>query len=67
MSLHKVVEIEEAIGRLTGEELEELYSWLDGRQNPIVARIASDLSSGALDAAIGEALADERDGRVKLL
>jgi hypothetical protein len=67
MSLDKVMEIEQAIGTLTPEELGELYAWLDTNPSPLDRRVASDLSSGALDEAIGQALADEQSGRVQLL
>jgi hypothetical protein len=67
MSLDKVMEIEQAIDSLTPQQLGELYSWLDSSQGPLDRRIASDLNSGALDDAIGQALADEQCGRVQLL
>jgi hypothetical protein len=67
MSLGKVMEIEQAIGTLTPEELGELYAWLDDNVSPLDKRIASDLSSGALDEAIGQALSDEQNGRVQPL
>jgi hypothetical protein len=67
MSLNKVMEIEQAIGALTPEELDELYLWLDDNPSPLDRRIALDLTSGALDDAIGQALADERNGRVQPL
>jgi len=59
MSLHTVQEIERAIGALSPEELEELYSWLDEYQpQPIDARLSSDLAAGRLDKAIQRALDD---------
>jgi hypothetical protein len=67
MGLKKVLEIEQAIGTLTPQELEELYSRLDRAESPLDARIGSDLASGGLDEAIRQALADERDGRVQPL
>jgi hypothetical protein len=67
MGLKKVLEIEQAIGTLTPQELEELYARLDRAQSPLDERISSDLASGGLDHAIQKALADERDGRMQPL
>ena len=64
MGLKRVQETEQAIGTLTRQELEELYARLDRTDSPLDGRISSDLASGGLDEAIGQALADERDGRV---
>jgi hypothetical protein len=67
MGLKRVQEIEQAIGTLTPQELEELYARLDRAESPLDARISSDLASGGLDHAIRRALADERDGRLQPL
>ena len=67
MAMKRVQEIEQAIGTLTAEELGELYTWLDRSESPLDARIKSDLASGGLDEAIGQALADQQDGRVQPL
>ena len=68
MSLNTVEEIERAIGALSPEELEELYSWLDQYQpQPIDARLSSDLAAGRLDKAIQRALGDEKNGQVQPL
>ena len=67
MGLKKVLEIEQAIGTLTPQELGELYARLDRRESPLDAQISADLASGALDEAIQQALADERDGRAQPL
>jgi hypothetical protein len=57
MASGTIQEIERAIGTLTAKELEELYAWLDrNHPHPMDARIASDLASGRLDAAIQCAL-----------
>ena len=60
-----VEEIEQAIAKLTAEELTELYSWLDQHHpQPIDARLSSDLAAGRLDQAIFRALKDDSNGRV---
>jgi hypothetical protein len=61
MASRAMQEIERAIGTLSAQELQELYAWLDRNYpNPIDARIASDLASGRLDAAIKRALNEGR-------
>jgi hypothetical protein len=68
MGLNTVEEIERAIGALTPQELEELYSWLDQYyQQPIDTRIESGLAAARLDKAIDRALDDEGNGRVEPL
>lgn len=68
MSLHTVEEIERAIGALSPRDVEELYAWLDRHcPNPVDTRIQSDLAAGRLDNAIGRALDDEQNGRVRPL
>ena len=68
MGLNTVQEIERAIGALTPQELEELYSWLDQNcPQPIDTRLQSDLTAGRLDKAIHRALDDETSGRVQPL
>jgi len=68
MSSHAVQEIGDAIDRLSREELEELYSWLDRHHpQPIDARLNSDLAAGRLDKAVFCALDDEQSGRSRLL
>jgi hypothetical protein len=68
MSLNTVQEIERAIGALSPQELEELYSWLDQYEpQPIDARLSSDLVAGHLDKAIQRALGDEENGQVQPL
>jgi hypothetical protein len=61
------MQIEQAIDTLTPKELGELYRWLDSNPSPLDKRVASDLSSGGLDDAISQALAEEQSGQVKLL
>jgi len=59
-------DIEHAIGKLTPEELQELYAWLEqNHPQPIDARIGSDLEAGRLDSAIFRALDDENNGRTR--
>ena len=68
MGLNTVEEIERAIGALTPNELQELYSWLDQNcPDPIDTRLQSDLMAGRLDKAIHRALEDEKSGRVQPL
>jgi hypothetical protein len=66
MSSSAVQVIGDAIDKLTTEELEELYSWLDRHHpQPIDARLNSDLAAGRLDKAIFRALDDEQSGRIR--
>lgn len=68
MSTSTIQDIERAIGSLTPAEREELYARLDEHYpHPIDARVASDLAAGNLDAAIRNALDDEKNGRTQLL
>lgn len=69
MAGKKIEEIEQAIGALTREELEELRVWLDeyAGPRPIDGRIEADLAAGRLDAAIDSALEDEKHSRVRPL
>lgn len=63
-----VREIENAIQRLTRQEIEELHVWLEENYpQPIDARIKEDLAEGRLDAAIDQALNDEKNGRTRPL
>jgi hypothetical protein len=66
MASNTMQDIEQAIGRLTPEELQELYAWLEqNHPQPIDARISSDLEAGQLDSAIFRALDDENNGRTR--
>jgi hypothetical protein len=68
MGLSTVQEIQQAIGALEPQELEELYSWLEQNYpQPMDARVQSDLEAGSLDKAIHRALDDEMNGRVQPL
>jgi len=68
MALETIQDIERAIDALTPEQLQELYSWLDRRHpQAIDTRLADDLASGRLDAAIDAALKDEKNGRTRAL
>jgi len=63
-----VKEIELAIGALSPQEIEELYTWLDRHYpHPIDTRVASDLADGRLDSAIQRALDDKKNGRTRPL
>ena len=66
MSLSTIQEIERAIGALTPNEIEELYTWLEQHcPPPIDTRVRSDLVAGRLDSAIQCALDDEKNGRTQ--
>ncbi|HUK48396.1 MAG TPA: hypothetical protein VLW06_12425 [Terriglobales bacterium] len=68
MAPSTVKEIESAIQRLTRQEIEELYAWLEEHYpQPIDVRLKADLSAGRLDAAIDRALDDEKNGRTRPL
>jgi len=68
MSLNTVREIEDAIGTLTRQELDELYLWLEQHHaQPFDTRIQSDVATGRLDKVIHRALDDEKEGRVQPL
>ena len=68
MNVSTVQEIERAIGTLTSQQLEELYSWLDQHHpQPIDTRLAADLDAGLLDSAISRALEDDATGRAQRL
>lgn len=68
MSLNTVREIEDAIGALTRQELDELYVWLEQHYaQAFDTRIQSDLATGRLDKVIHRALDDENKGRVQSL
>ena len=68
MGLDTVLEIEHAIDKLSEQQLQELYSWLDQHHpQPIDARLETDLAAGRLDAVIRRALNDESSGQVKPL
>ncbi len=69
MNGNKLIEIEQAIGELTQQELQELLAWLDEYAGPqlLDRRIEADLDAGRLDEAVQEALADERRGWVRPL
>ena len=61
-------DIERAIGELSPSELEELYTWLDGRYlQQIDAQLRSDLDAGRFDERIDRALADHKTGRTRPL
>jgi hypothetical protein len=69
MSAKKIQEIEQAIGTLTPEELEELRRWLDEFAGPRESdqKIEADLAAGHLDRLVQGALDDEENGRVRPL
>ena len=68
MSPKTLQEVEQAIGALTPQELQELYVWLEQHfPQPMDARLPSDLSAGSLDTAIERALDDEKNGRLRPL
>jgi hypothetical protein len=65
----RVTEIEQAIGTLTQQELQELLAWLDEYAGPrlLDRRIEADVAAGRLDEAVQDALNDERHGRLRPL
>jgi hypothetical protein len=64
MRSNPIKDIERAIQRLTVQEIEELYAWLEEHYpQPIDARLKADLTAGRLDVAIDRALDDEKNGR----
>ena len=68
MPTSTVKEIERAIQGLSRQEIEELYSWLEEHYpDPMDANLKTDLAAGRLDAAIDQALDDEKNGRVRPL
>lgn len=68
MTSNTVEEIERAIEKLTPQELEELYSWLDGRHPQVIDTwLQSDFAAGRLDKAIFRALDDEKNSRIQPL
>jgi len=69
MSAKKIQDIEQAIGALSPEELEELRVWLDEYAGPraLDRWIEADLAAGRLDGAVQDALSDEKKGRVRPL
>ena len=68
MANSAVEKIGDAIGRLTPQELQELYVWLDQHHpQPIDELLAVDLASGRMDRAIFRALDDESRGRTQPL
>lgn len=64
--MNTVLEIERAIGALSPNELDELYTWMD-RNCPIDAQLKTDLDAGRLDDRIARALADHRAGNTQPL
>lgn len=68
MPTSTVKEIERAIQGLSRQEIEELYSWLEEHYpDPMDTKLKTDLAAGRLDAAIDQALDDEKNGRVRPL
>ena len=69
MAGKRIKEIEQAIGELTREELEELRVWLDeyAGPTPLDQSMEADVAAGRLDKAVERALDDEKRGRVRPL
>jgi hypothetical protein len=63
-----VQEIEHAIGKLSPQEVDELYAWMD-EQYPqtIDAQLKADLDAGRMDARIRQALADREAGNTRAI
>jgi len=64
--MNSVREIERAIGALSSNELDELYTWMD-RNCPIDVQLKSDLDAGRIDDRIARALADHKSGNTQSL
>lgn len=63
-----VQEIEQAIEKLSQQELEELHSWMEEQYpQPIDAQLKADLDAGNMDATIRQALADHKAGNTRAL
>jgi hypothetical protein len=63
-----VQEIEHAIGKLSPQEMDELYAWMDEQYPlPIDAHLKADLDAGRIDARIQQALGDHRSGNTRAL
>ena len=61
-------DIEHAIGELSPNGLEELYTWIDSHYlQQIDAQLRSDLDVGRFDDRINRALADHKAGRTRSL
>jgi hypothetical protein len=68
MNLATVQEIEHAIGTLSQQELDELYSWLDLHYpQAIDSQLKADLTAGRIDNRINRALADHKAGETRPL
>jgi len=66
MGANTVEEIERAIDRLTPQQMEELYAWLDRRHpQPIDAQLEADLMAGCIDNRINRAVADYKTGNTQ--
>jgi hypothetical protein len=63
-----VQEIEHAIGKLSPQEVDELYAWMDEQYpQPIDAQLKVDLDAGRMDARIRQALADREAGNTRAI
>ncbi len=67
--MNSLQEIENAIGKLTPQELEELRQWFDqySRPQPIDVQLKADLEAGRIDERINRALLDHKAGNTKPL
>ena len=64
--MNSLLEIERAIGALSPNELDKLYTWMD-RNCPIDVQLKTDLDAGRIDDRIARALADHRAGNTQPL
>ncbi len=64
--MNSVREIERAIGALSSNELDELYTWMD-RNCPIDVQLKTDLDAGRIDDRIARAFGDHRAGNTQPL
>jgi hypothetical protein len=62
--MNTALEIERAIGALSPNEVDELYTWMD-QNSPIDVQLKTDLDAGRIDDRIARALADHRAGNTQ--
>ncbi len=67
-AMSTVQEIEQAIGKLSPQEVEELHAWMEEQYpEPIDARLKADLEAGRMDSRIQAALGDHKAGNTRVL
>jgi len=61
-----LIEIERAIGALSPDELNDLYTWMD-ENCPTDVQLKADLDAGRFDNRIARALADHSSGNTRTI